>query len=166
MNDRGGVMILPEEMNRIEFLQNLGAAHAARLALLAELRECSEGTVLFRDGQPSPFIYFVLSGKVALTIESAAQSKSVQTAGCGDLLGWSPVLGPQPMTATARTLERCRLAAFEACKIRNLCAEDPSFGMAFMKQVAVTLAKRLRASRQQHPGGTDENCRQTSSTRR
>jgi CRP/FNR family transcriptional regulator, cyclic AMP receptor protein len=143
-------MILPEEMTPIEFLQNLGSAYANRVAMLAQLLDCAAGTVLFREGQESTCIYFVLSGTVALEIAaSPAETIQICTVGPGELLGWSPLLGPNAMTATARTVDRCRLACLDVHQLDVLCEEDHSLGKAFMKQVALVLAKRLRATRLQ-----------------
>ena len=147
---KGGVMILPEEMECIEFLQKLGPRYANQVALLAQLKECPAGAVLFREGQESPFIYFVLRGTVCLEIETASQKTvPVQTIGPGELVGWSPVLGPRPMTVTVRALDRCRLAALAVDRLVALCEQDPHFGMAFMRQMATALADRLRATRLQ-----------------
>jgi CRP/FNR family transcriptional regulator, cyclic AMP receptor protein len=146
-------MILPEEMECVEFLQNLGAPHANQIALAAQLRECPAGTVLFREGQKSPFIYFVLRGAVSLEIEGDAhQPVQVQTVGPGELLGWSAVLGLNPMTATTRAVGPCRLAALAVDKLLALWEHDPRLGMAFMRQLAITLADRLRTTRHRLSG--------------
>jgi CRP-like cAMP-binding protein len=140
-------MILPEEMECVEFLQRLGVPYANQMARLAQLKECPAGTIVFHEGQESSFIYFVLRGHVALEVDgSSQQAVPVQTVGPGELLGWSPVLRTGPMTATARVQDRCRLAAFAVNPLLALCKQDPHFGMAFMRQLAATLADRLRAT--------------------
>ena len=73
----------------------------------------------------------------------------LQTAGPGELLGWSPVLGLGPMTATARTLTPCRLIAIDAGRIVELGKQDPLFGNEFLRRTAIALAKRLNATRLQ-----------------
>jgi CRP-like cAMP-binding protein len=142
-------MILPEELEGIAFFQNLDEPHRARLALLAQLREYPEGAILFREGEPSPSIFFVLRGKITLEVAEAADEEAVEvsTAGPGELLGWSPVLGRSAMSATARALTRCRLAALDARKILDLCESDPCFGVAFLREAALVLSERLLATR-------------------
>ncbi len=141
-------MILPEEIRRIEFLQNLEETHLNRIAMMARLEDCREGTVLFCEGQTSSFIYFVLSGTVSLEVaEPDGEAIEIATIGEGDLLGWTPVLGQQAMTATARALTRCRLAVLDAKQVLALCERDPHFGVAFMRQVAFVLASRLYNTR-------------------
>jgi CRP-like cAMP-binding protein len=73
----------------------------------------------------------------------------LQTAGPRELLGWSPVLGLGPMTASARALTPCRLVAIRADRIRGLSREDPLFGIEFLRRTAVNLAWRPNATRLQ-----------------
>lgn len=141
-------MILPEEMESIVFLQNLGKAHLHRVAGLARLLECPEGTILFREGSDSACLFFVLSGKVGLEVEEPGRGPvRVFTAQQGDLVGWSPILGRRSMTATGRVAEDCRLAALDAKEVAELCENDPRFAAAFLRQAACVLSDRLWSTR-------------------
>jgi CRP-like cAMP-binding protein len=137
-------MILPEEMNEIEFLRSLGEQHVNRIARLARHKECEKGTVVFRQGQGSPFIYFVLNGEIGLQVEEpGGESVEVSTVGPGGLLGWSPLLGRQAMTATARATTPCQLAVLDVPQLLELCEQDPHFGIAFLRQIALVMSDRL-----------------------
>jgi CRP-like cAMP-binding protein len=141
-------MILPEEMESVGLLRNLGEPHVRRLASLASLQECSEGTVLFQEGTVSSCLYFVLRGRVSLEVEAPEQGPvQVFTAGPGDLLGWSPVLGRKAMTATGRAVTRCRLALLDARELETVCEQDPKFAAAFLRQTALVLSDRLQRTR-------------------
>jgi CRP-like cAMP-binding protein len=141
-------MITPEEMKEVEFLRNLGEPYLKQVAQLVHLQEAAEETVVFHQGQDSPFIYFVLSGTVGLRVEeSGGNSVEVSTIGPGELLGWSPVLGRRAMTATAHTRTRCRLAVLDVHPILDLCERDPRFGVAFLGRIALVLSERLRDTR-------------------
>jgi CRP-like cAMP-binding protein len=145
-------MLLLEELENVGCWRNLSPVYFQRIAALAQLKEQAADTVLFREGQSSPCIYFVLQGKVVLEIKGADGGViPVFEVGPGELLGWSPVLGPGPMTATARTLTRCRLAALDAAQVLDLCARDPEFGVEFFRCLAAALARRLSATRWQLP---------------
>jgi CRP-like cAMP-binding protein len=142
-------MILPEELESIAFLKNLEVSHANQIALVMELKECPPGNVLFREGQECPYIYFVLRGSVNLEIEEPpGKGVQIQTVERGQLLGWSPVLGLGPMTATAVTADWSRIAALAIDRLQLLCDSDPRFGMAVMRQLAIALAQRLRTTRE------------------
>jgi CRP-like cAMP-binding protein len=137
-------MIIPGEMKAIPFVQNLGAPYLNQIATMARLQDCKAETVLFRQGQGSSFVYFVLSGKVSLEIEEPdGKSVHVSTIGPGELVGWSPALERHAMTATARAVTASRLAVLEVRQVLDLCERDPHFGVAFLRQIALILSERL-----------------------
>ena len=55
------------------------------------------------------------------------------------------------MTATARALTSCRVAALDAEQVRTLAERDTRFGMEFFRSMSAALAERLRATRLQLP---------------
>jgi CRP-like cAMP-binding protein len=137
-------MIAPEELKSIEFLRGLGEAYLNQVSGMAALKECEQDTILFKQAQNSPCIYVVLSGKVGLSIEEpGGNAVEVSRVGPGELLGWSPVLGRQAMTATARTVTPCRLAVFDSRQVLDLCQRDPRFGFTFLREIALVLSERL-----------------------
>jgi CRP-like cAMP-binding protein len=141
-------MILPTEMEIIGFLHDLDEPYRHQVATMAQLKECLEGAVLFREGQDSPFLYWVLSGTVRLEVEKPdGESVEIATVSPGELLGWSPVLGRPAMTATARALTRCRLAVLDGRQVQAVCERDPRFGVAFLRQIALVLSERLSSTR-------------------
>jgi CRP-like cAMP-binding protein len=144
----GAIMISPEEMQCVGFLRDLSEPYLSQIGAMARLQVSSKGTVLFHEGEASPFIWFILSGEVRLDIEYVDGEKVViYTAGPGEMLGWSPVLGRPVMTATARVASRCRVAVLEVSQVLALCEQDPRFGMAFLKQLGVFLSERLDGTR-------------------
>jgi CRP-like cAMP-binding protein len=72
-----------------------------------------------------------------------------QTIGSGELLGWTPLLGPGPMTATARALTPTQLVVINAAQVLALCTHDPKFGYELLRRTARALARRLAATRLQ-----------------
>jgi CRP-like cAMP-binding protein len=143
-------MVPLDELEELAFCEGLAPEHLHLIARAARLQEHLPGTVLFREGHESPYVYLLLQGEVSLEVEVPGEGAlSVQELGAGELLGWSPVLGLGPMTGTARTLTRCRLAALAAADVRALGRQDPLFGAEFLRRTATALAQRLRATRLQ-----------------
>jgi CRP/FNR family transcriptional regulator, cyclic AMP receptor protein len=141
-------MILLEELADVEFLRGLAPEHVRRIAQAAQLEECLAGTVLFREGQRCPFVYLVLRGSVVLEVNAPVQEAvPVQTVEAGELLGWSPLFRLGPMTVTARTRTRCRLAVLDAARLLAMAEHDPRFGMELLRRTATVVARRLRAAR-------------------
>jgi CRP-like cAMP-binding protein len=141
-------MSLYSELKRVRFFKDLGDHHLSHVAEMAQLKDFPEGVILFREGEESPFIYFVLSGKVHLEVKVAdGSSIGVYAAGPGELVGWSPVLGRRGMTATARAGTPCRLAAVPVDHVLALCDQDPLFAVAFLRQISLVLSERLGNTR-------------------
>jgi len=142
-------MIAPEDLDRVGFLRNLGGPHLNQLATMAEPKEYPAGAEIFRQGEDSPYLYFVLDGEVALDVRlSGREPVEIHRAAPGEFFGWSPVLGWRAMTGTARATAPTRMALFEIARVLELCERDPHFGMGFFRQLARVLASRLDETRQ------------------
>jgi CRP-like cAMP-binding protein len=145
-------MVLAEELENVAFVRQFTPAHQKKLAGLARLKEHQADDVIFAEGEHCPEVYLVLDGEVGLEIRVPGCGViEVHRIGPGGLLGWSPVLGGGPMTATAHTATRCRLAALDADQIVALADRDPRFGLEFFRRMSAALAERLRATRLQIP---------------
>jgi CRP-like cAMP-binding protein len=141
-------MSLAEEMAGVKTLRGLGQAHLEKLAAIARPRECPAETVLFREADDSASIFILLSGEVSLEVHRRDRgSAAIYAAGPGELLGWSPVLGQHAMTATAKVITPCRLAVLEVARVNELIQEDPHFGVAFLRKLALIVSDRLSATR-------------------
>jgi CRP-like cAMP-binding protein len=152
-------MVVLDELEDISLLRHFSADYRQELASMAEPRDCQAGDCIFREGQNGQTVYLVVEGEVVLEIRvPGLDAVQVHRVGSGDLLGWSPVLGRGSMTATARALTPCRLAALDAQRLRTLAEQDTRFGMEFFRAMSIALADRLRATRLQLP---DPRQRQT-----
>jgi len=141
-------MILPEELKKVEFLRELSEQHFNQIAKIATLKECEPGAVVFRQGECSPSFFIVLDGKISLRFRGPGKkSVEISTVGPGELLGWSPVLGRQAMSATAKAVTRSRLAVLDVKRVLDLCEHNARFGVAFLVQVGLVMSERLWAAR-------------------
>jgi CRP-like cAMP-binding protein len=147
-------MILLDELENSGFLRHFSPPYWPVVASVAQLKEYAAGACIFSEGDSARQIYLVLQGSVGLEVR-VPDSGPVQShqLGRGDLLGWSPVLGHGPLTATARALTACRLAALDSERIRILSERDAQFGSELLRATAEALAERLRAMRVRLPDG-------------
>jgi CRP-like cAMP-binding protein len=142
--------ITPDLLRRTRFFEEATEAELQQIAAVARLEAVSAATVLFREGDRLNRIFLVTEGRVSLELPTPGQgARRVYTVGPGELLGWSPVLSQQPMTATARALTAARVIAIDAGQVLALCHHDSKFGFGFMRRVAAALARRLEATRLQ-----------------
>lgn len=139
-----------ETLRGIQLLQELPDDLLQQLATIARVVEFPAGAVIFRQGDAATTIYLVVEGNVALEIcAPGVGCKRILTVAPGELLGWSPVLEQDRLTATARALTATRAVAVDGPQVLAICEHNPRFGYEFMKRAALTLARRLNATRLQ-----------------
>lgn len=142
-------MSLTEDMAQVKALRGLGDDQLQKLAAIAQIKESPAGSTLFQEGDDSTSIFILLEGEVTLEVKMRDRGPTaIYVAGPGELLGWSPVLGRQSMTATAKVTTPCRLAVLEVARVNALIQKDPQFGVAFLQQLALIVSDRLSATRQ------------------
>lgn len=133
-----------------QFLRDLTSDDMNKVAAIASIKAVRAGAVLFKQGETSESLHIVSTGLVALDMCMPRQGCTrLQTVGPGELLGWSALLSDGVMTAQATTVEESTLIALPGPDLRNLCDADHDIGYAIMRQVAVSLSRRLLATRLQ-----------------
>ena len=143
-------MVYLDKLDKLNFCKGLSADHLSRLMLAGTMKEYLPGDRLFFEGLSSPEVYLLLEGEVSLeTAMPGLEPMQFQTVGVGELLGWSPLLGLGMMTSTARALRPCRILALDIAKLNAMSEADPTFALEIMRRTAITLARRLNATRQQ-----------------
>mgnify|MGYP002624557631 CR=1 FL=1 len=72
---------------------------------------------------------------------------TIQTLGAGELLGWSWLIPPYHWHFNAMVVENVSVLEFDGQRIRQKCDADHDFGYELLKRVALTIGRRLRATR-------------------
>lgn len=120
------------------------------IARLAKIVNCPPGTVIFRQGDATDLVGFVVSGRVALEMTVPARgSVRLLTLSRGELLGWSPLVGGHQMTATAVAIDETQLLSIPGDALLKLCQQNHELGFEVMRRVAWALSRRLTATRLQ-----------------
>jgi hydrogenase maturation protease len=142
--------VTPELLKTLSFLAPATDEELRLLVPVSRAESFSAGSAIFREGECVSQVFIVTEGTVALEISGPDhRPRRFQTISEGELLGWSPILGSAPMTASARALTDVRTVAINAKALLDVCENDPRFGFQFMRRVAAALAVRLNATRLQ-----------------
>ncbi len=137
-------------LRSLRLLERFPEELLAPLAAIASVESFPAGAVLFRQGDAARTSYLVIEGTVALEVcAPGVGCKRILTVTSGELLGWSPVLEQEHLTATARALTPTRAVAMDGRQVLALCEHNPRFGYEFMRRTALALARRLNATRLQ-----------------
>jgi CRP-like cAMP-binding protein len=141
---------LTEVLRNVRFLHDIGPMHVEQLSKVSRLRDYDENAIIFRQGDAAQYLYIVVQGNVSLEICAAGTGcRQIFTVGQDELLGWSSVLEQLSYIARSRTLEKTRLIEINVAQLLGICEQDPRFGYKVMREVAMSLAKRLSATRMQ-----------------
>lgn len=138
----------PSVIAELPLFRRLGEEARAQLAALASLERRPSGHVVFREGDPPGDVYFVLEGRVTLTMGSGPASSSVLSLGPDEILGWSSLLD-RPRVATGVVAQAARLVRIPASGVLELCERDPRVGYVVMSQAFEQVADRLVDTRMQ-----------------
>jgi CRP-like cAMP-binding protein len=131
------------------FFKDLTEEQLTALADAARYRRLRNHELLFHHGNLANRFYVVIEGKVAL--EAPAQDGHpvhFQTAGPGDLLGWSWMFSNAFQQLQARALEPTEVIYFCGDGLRQQCDQDHSLGYQLFQRVAEIMMQRLQATRQ------------------
>jgi CRP-like cAMP-binding protein len=135
---------LVKKLQGISFLHDIDPAHLEQIANIAEVRVYDTSDVLFHEGEPADYVYFVVTGKIMLELcPSTIYEKSLMSVGPGEMLGWSAFVEQCNYASTGVVVAPTQLIRIEGKRLRAICDKDPAFGYDFMHRIMKALAKRL-----------------------
>lgn len=104
---------------------------------LFEPYSCNAGTVIFNQGAPADYLYFVLSGKVEVSFRPYdGHPITVAHVEQGGLFGWSAVVGSEKYTSSTIAIEDVETVRLQGSELRRLCAEHPEAGQDILERLA------------------------------
>lgn len=132
------------------FLACLSPQYRTKLLGVAQAFRFPKDAVVFREGDPSLYLYIVKTGHVALEVSMPGRGRAtLTTVGPGDVFSWSAVVEPRIETATARAMEDVEVVGVKSGVIQDLCWEDLEMGVELYRTLAEVISARLTATRLQ-----------------
>jgi len=132
------------------FLAKFSPRVQEKLFALAETFRFKAGEDIFREGDPSLYLYIVKTGRVAVELHVPSQGRrNIYTAGAGDVFNWSAVVEPRLATASVRAVEDTEALGLKGGALMDLCREDPELGFELYRAITEVIAARLIATRLQ-----------------
>jgi CRP-like cAMP-binding protein len=123
-----------EELRLLSVAEELGKTRLERMADVARLEEYSEGTLLFREGDPADDPRIVISGLVSLMVNVPHQGEMVvNTVSDGELLGFSALLPRHRWRSSARVSRTTRCLRFDGAALRSLMELDHELGYQVLR---------------------------------
>lgn len=130
-----------DRLQRVPMFRGLNQKQLRTLAQQADEVRVDAGHVLIREGEKGQEFFFLVSGKVAVTVGG----KEVAVLGGGDFFGELAMLDPAPRAATVTTLEPSELLVIGARRFQPLLDDVPQLA----RKIMAGLAHRLREADRQ-----------------
>ncbi len=132
------------------FLRDVDEDHLSRFVQLAMPVDFVAGELILREGEVAENVYVILSGSASLELcASGIGCRRMMTLSDGDLMSWSAVLEQSRLTATVRAISPIQAVVIDGQALLQICEDDPAFGFALMRRVALATVHRLTAARMQ-----------------
>ena len=145
-------MIALEIIESFSELDDLREEQLRALATLAEEERFEAGEFIFYEGRPANKLFLLLEGRVEMMVKTNADGSRhamVMAIGPGEIFGWSSLVEPYQLTASAHCASRVRVVAIPASGMRALMTMSCALGYRLMQKACQTASGRLRAARVQ-----------------
>jgi CRP-like cAMP-binding protein len=145
-------MVTREMLEGFADLGQLQKDEIEALTNLAEEERYPAGQFIFHEGGTANKLFLVLEGRVDMLMNTNAEGthrEPVMTVGPGEIFGWSALVEPFELTASARCNTPVRVISVYAPGVRALMTLRCTMGLQLMQKVCQVASARLRATRVQ-----------------
>jgi CRP-like cAMP-binding protein len=134
-------------LSHIVFMEGLSEQQLRLLDSLIEEVHFQKDDLIFRQGERTRYLFFVVDGRVAIRFNPEDGPVLTVSEICsGDVFGWSAALGTTCYTSSAVCLEGGTFLKMEGADLKKLCQEHPETGILILNRLAGVIAQRLRGT--------------------
>ncbi len=143
-------MISTNDLKGFSLFDGLGEGELAEVAKLCSERMYEDGSVIFTIGGSATDIYLLKSGKVDIQIEfkiyDYEMMATIYTVGKGEIFGWSALVPPHRLTASARCQGRSDVIMINGKELMEFLDRNRGAGYVVMKNLCALISSRLAAT--------------------
>ena len=132
-------------LESVYLFREIGEQSRREIARIASDEQYSQGTYLFRAGDPADCLYILVRGSVRLTV-SRRGLLSFVVGDFGEAIGWSSMAGSGGYTSSAEALVPVTVMKIRGEALDRILEADPASGLVFYRRLARLIGKRLAAS--------------------
>jgi CRP-like cAMP-binding protein len=146
-------MVAPETLEKVPFFESLAPKERELLARLAHRRRYQAGEQIFAEGEQSDALRVLVRGMVSFRQQQRHGGEPVRMGAvdeCGDVFGISAIVGRDNLYPhSAVCLEETDLIEVDGPELLSLCEQQPTTGVHILQRLAMVMAQRLTATREQ-----------------
>lgn len=145
-------MVSVEVLNKVDLFKGLNNEELEKIARICQEHTFEEGQLCVSEGSKAADLYILQKGKVAIELEIRYSGRRVKAAiatlGPGRIFGWSALVEPHILTASASCEEKAKVIAIKGADLLDLFQKDNHIGYVVMKNLAAVIGLRLTRTRQ------------------
>lgn len=135
--EAGDTVVEVAELEKFHCFADVPPQAVARLAKLAVRRRYRKGMVLCFEGEPVDAVYFIVDGRVKLSVTNEdGREQILALLGPGDLFPYTSFLNGDRCAASAQALEQTVTLAVRPDQLRRLLLAEPVLATAFLAVLA------------------------------
>lgn len=137
-------------LKKIPLFSDLTKGEIRKVSNILHDRKYLVDEYVFQMHQPGAAMFIIKKGKVKILFESETED-DIQLAvlGEGDFLGELALLDNSPRSASAKALEKTEMLAIFRADLEKLLMTEPVIGAKIVRQLAVVIGLRLKATNEQ-----------------
>ncbi len=143
-------MITTETLKKFSFFSGLSDSELIKIKELCKEQSYIEDSVIFTLGGFATDIYLLKQGKVDIQIEFKIYDyeilSTVYTVGEGEVFGWSALVPPHRLTASARCHGRAEVIRINGKELMDLLEKEKGMGYVIMKNLSAVISSRLAST--------------------
>lgn len=143
-------MITIDTLKGFPLFSELSNEALSKIIPLCQERSFSKGSIIFTSGGFANDIYLLKSGKVDIQIEFKIYDyeilTTVYTVEEKEIFGWSALVPPHRLTASARCEKDSEVITINGKKLLDLFDQEKEVGYLVMKHLSTVISSRLAAT--------------------
>ncbi len=143
-------MISTQILKSFSVFGGLSETELTKIAKLSRERTYEDGSVIFTIGGSATDVYLLKTGKVDIQIEFKIYENEIRatvyTVGKGEIFGWSALVPPHRLTASARCQEKSDIIMINGKELMEFLEKDRRIGYVVMKNLSALISLRLAST--------------------
>ena len=143
-------MVSTEILKTFSLFGGLSQTEIEGIAKLCRERTYEGGSVIFTIGGSATDVYLLKTGKVDIQIEFKIYEyetvATVYTVGKGEIFGWSALVPPHRLTASARCEGKADVIMINGKEFMEFLEKDRRIGYVVMKNLSALISSRLAST--------------------
>ena len=137
-------MLTASSLKKFPFFANLEQTFIEKIYRHHITIELEKDEWLFHQGEKAKYLFVIISGKIALTLEFDEDNiQRLNPYMPGEVIGWSALVTPQLYTMGAITEAPSTVIGFLGEEVFMLMEQNPDQGYLLLKNLAEVMAERL-----------------------